>query len=163
MRNIPNAIVWASTATSYTPHVCDLAASMVTYGVCTLGLTPGQPLIIFVVASRAIRWLNSHINYVRVGQIYLVCCSKVIILINEIMQYLTLLCNYMDFNSVYFLFSGSARILTAHLSLGVQLREVRDSFVQELMSKMTEFPGHFYQPLAGGPPRGSTTKLQFSQ
>ncbi|KAJ8048723.1 hypothetical protein HOLleu_01154 [Holothuria leucospilota] len=42
---------------------------------------------------------------------------------------------------------GSARIPTAHLKLGTQLRQIREPFVVELMAKMTEFPGHFYQPL----------------
>ncbi|PIK56882.1 hypothetical protein BSL78_06208 [Apostichopus japonicus] len=42
---------------------------------------------------------------------------------------------------------GSTRIPTGHLRLRVQLREIRESFVQKLMDKMTEFPGHFYQPL----------------
>ncbi|XP_071855072.1 uncharacterized protein [Apostichopus japonicus] len=42
---------------------------------------------------------------------------------------------------------GSARIQTAHLTLGIQLREIREAFVTELMDKMVEFPGHFYQPL----------------
>ncbi|KAJ8049951.1 hypothetical protein HOLleu_02923 [Holothuria leucospilota] len=42
---------------------------------------------------------------------------------------------------------GSARIPTAHLKLGTQLRQIREPFVVELMAKMTEFSGHFYQPL----------------
>ncbi|PIK44952.1 hypothetical protein BSL78_18175, partial [Apostichopus japonicus] len=42
---------------------------------------------------------------------------------------------------------GSARIPTAHLTLGIQLRDIREAFVTELMNKMIEFPGHFYQPL----------------
>lgn len=44
-------------------------------------------------------------------------------------------------------FLGSARVPIGHLKLGIQLREVRETFVQELMSHMTEFHGHFYQPL----------------
>ncbi|PIK36330.1 hypothetical protein BSL78_26837 [Apostichopus japonicus] len=42
---------------------------------------------------------------------------------------------------------GSARIQTAHLTLGIQLREIREAFATDLMNKMIEFPGHFCQPL----------------
>lgn len=42
---------------------------------------------------------------------------------------------------------GSAKVLTAHLKLGPQLRELRESFISDLMVQMKECPGHMYQPL----------------
>ncbi|KAJ8018912.1 hypothetical protein HOLleu_42827 [Holothuria leucospilota] len=42
---------------------------------------------------------------------------------------------------------GSAKVSTANLTLGQKLRELRESFVSELMVQMRAFPGHLYQPL----------------
>ncbi|KAJ8018165.1 hypothetical protein HOLleu_43994 [Holothuria leucospilota] len=44
-------------------------------------------------------------------------------------------------------FLGSAKVLNGNLHLGPLLRELNESFVQNLMQQMKAFPGHFYQPL----------------